>query len=95
MNLKDVVMVSACRTAIGKFLGGLKNVSARELALTVENIAAKYGISRKESDELAIVSQSRSINAIDNGFFKEEIMPVEIKSKKGSNSKLQTVKIRF
>jgi len=35
MKIKEVVVVSACRTAIGKFMGGLANVSARELAITV------------------------------------------------------------
>jgi len=34
MNVKEVVMVSACRTAIGKFMGSLKNVLARDLAIT-------------------------------------------------------------
>ena len=35
METKDVVIVSACRTAIGKFLGEFKNISARELAIEV------------------------------------------------------------
>ena len=34
MQTKDVVIVSACRTAIGKFQGQFKDVSARELAIT-------------------------------------------------------------
>jgi acetyl-CoA C-acetyltransferase len=54
------------------------------MALTAENIAAKYGISREQCDELAVMSHSRATRAMDEGFFKEEIVPVEIKSKKGS-----------
>ncbi len=42
MGTKDVVIVSACRTAIGKFLGGLSDVPARDLAIT----AAKHAIER-------------------------------------------------
>ena len=34
MQTRDVVIVSACRTAIGKFQGMFKDVSARELAIT-------------------------------------------------------------
>ena len=41
MELKDVVIVSACRTPIGKFLGQFKNVSARELAITAGAEAIK------------------------------------------------------
>ncbi|MDK2822642.1 MAG: Thiolase, N-terminal domain, partial [Clostridia bacterium] len=34
MNFNEVVIVSACRTPIGKFMGSLKDISARELAIT-------------------------------------------------------------
>jgi len=192
MEIKDVVIVSACRTAIGDFLGSLKNVSARHLAvtageeaikragipadiideicmgqlytamqgslparqvgmklglphrssavsvnqncasgmraleiachnimlgkaeiglaigvesmtgtpylipkarmgygmnagtmgLTAENIAERYGITRKECDELALKSHMRATKAIEEGKFKDEIVPVEIKTRK-------------
>ncbi len=41
MQTKDVVMVSGCRTGIGKFMGQFKDVSARELAMTVGAEAIK------------------------------------------------------
>jgi acetyl-CoA C-acetyltransferase len=47
-----------------------------------ENIAAKYGISRQEQDEFAYNSQLKTQNAIAGGLFKDEIIPVPIKSKK-------------
>ncbi len=54
------------------------------MGVTSENIAAKYGISRKEQDELSLTSNQRSLNAIKKGLFKEEIIPVEIPAKKGA-----------
>jgi len=53
------------------------------MGLTAENVAEKYGIGRKECDELAVISHNRACNAIDEGIFDREIVPVEIKSKKG------------
>jgi acetyl-CoA C-acetyltransferase len=54
------------------------------MAVTAENVAEKFGITRRECDELACVSHARVIAAIDQGRFKREIVPIEIKSKKGS-----------
>jgi acetyl-CoA C-acetyltransferase len=53
------------------------------MGLTAENIAEKYGISRKEQDELGLLSHQRARAAIKNGIFKEEIVPVVIPQKKG------------
>ncbi|NWG01952.1 MAG: acetyl-CoA C-acetyltransferase [Syntrophaceae bacterium] len=53
------------------------------MGLTAENIAEKYGISRKEQDELGLLSHQRARAAIQNGIFKEEIVPVAIPQKKG------------
>jgi acetyl-CoA C-acetyltransferase len=50
---------------------------------TAENIAEKYGISRKEQDEMGLLSHQRARAAIKNGTFKEEIVPVVIPQKKG------------
>ncbi|HAO34274.1 MAG TPA: acetyl-CoA C-acetyltransferase [Candidatus Competibacteraceae bacterium] len=54
------------------------------MAMTAENVAAKYGITRQECDELALISHSRCTKATAEGIFKREIAPVEMKSKKGS-----------
>ncbi len=53
------------------------------MGVTAENLAEKYNISREEQDELALLSQSRAMAAINAGRFKEEIVPVTIKSRKG------------
>ena len=39
--MKDVVIVSACRTAIGRFLGSLKDVPAKDLAITAGKAAVE------------------------------------------------------
>lgn len=50
---------------------------------TAENIASKYGISRLEQDEFGLLSHQRAMAAIKGGLFKDEIVPVPLKSKKG------------
>ena len=55
METKDVVIVSACRTAIGKFLGEFKNVGARDLAMAVGAEAIKRaGVDPKDVDEIVM-----------------------------------------
>jgi acetyl-CoA C-acetyltransferase len=53
------------------------------MGLTAENIAEKFGISRKDQDELGLLSHQRARAAIKNGVFKQEIVPVVIPQKKG------------
>ena len=48
------------------------------MGLTAENIAAKYGISRQEQDNLALLSHNRALAAIQNGTFAQEIVPVPV-----------------
>jgi acetyl-CoA C-acetyltransferase len=55
------------------------------MAITAENIAEKYGITREECDQLALLSHQRATRAVKEGYFKREIVPVEIKGKKGSS----------
>lgn len=50
---------------------------------TCELLNQKYNISRAEQDEFALHSQTKAIQAVANGVFKDEIVPIEIKSKKG------------
>ncbi|PKM76679.1 MAG: acetyl-CoA C-acyltransferase [Firmicutes bacterium HGW-Firmicutes-15] len=53
------------------------------MGMTAENIAEKYGITRIECDELALLSHQRATRATQDGTFTREIVPVELKSKKG------------
>jgi acetyl-CoA C-acetyltransferase len=50
---------------------------------TAEAIAAKYGIRREEQDQFAAESQSRAEQAVKNGRFADEIVPVDVPQKKG------------
>ncbi|MFV0644534.1 MAG: acetyl-CoA C-acyltransferase family protein [Sphingomonadaceae bacterium] len=53
------------------------------MGVTAENVAAQCDISREEQDALAVESHKRAANAIAKGYFKEQIVPVEIKTRKG------------
>ena len=54
------------------------------MAVTAENCAAQYGISREDQDQYAIRSQQLAHAAWEAGKFKDEVVPVEIKTRKGS-----------
>ena len=56
------------------------------MGVTAENIAAKWGISREEQDALAVESHNRAQRAIEGGRFKEQIVPVMLKSRKGETA---------
>ena len=53
------------------------------MAVTAENLATKYGITRQQCDEYALSSQQRWAAANEKGAFKDEIAPIELASKKG------------
>lgn len=53
------------------------------MGLTAENIAEKYEISRREQDELGAMSHARARKAIEEGIFRQEIVPVSIPQRKG------------
>lgn len=56
------------------------------MGVTAENVAAQFGISRAQQDQLALESHRRAAQAIDQGRFKSQIVPIEIRSKKGTVS---------
>lgn len=60
------------------------------MGLTAENIAERYGITREQCDELALISHQRATAAVQNGIFKREIVPVELKGKKGKVTYFET-----
>jgi acetyl-CoA C-acetyltransferase len=53
------------------------------MGVTAENIAAKYGFTREQQDEFAVESHRRAANALEKGLFRDQIVPIEIKSRKG------------
>jgi len=54
------------------------------MGMTGELVAEKYGITREEQDAYAANSHAKALAAIEAGKFKSEIVPVEVKSRKGS-----------
>ncbi len=52
------------------------------MGVTAENVAKKYGITRQDQDELAVESHRRAGEAIDHGYFKAQIVPIDIKVKR-------------
>ncbi len=60
------------------------------MGITAENVAEKYGISRKEQDEFAAASQKKTEQAIKEGKFRDEIVPIKIKQQKGGDKLFDT-----
>ncbi len=72
MNLKDSLILDGLTDAFNNY----------HMGITAENIAEKHNISREEQDAFAIKSQIRAIKAVDEGRFKDEIVPIEVKTRK-------------
>ena len=53
------------------------------MGVTAENIAAKYGFTREQQDAFALESHRRAANALEKGYFKSQVVPVEVKTRKG------------
>jgi acetyl-CoA C-acetyltransferase len=56
------------------------------MGITAENIAARFGFTREQQDAFALESHKRAEIALENGYFKDQIVPVEMKSRKGSET---------
>jgi acetyl-CoA C-acetyltransferase len=54
------------------------------MGVTAENVAGKWGISREDQDALAVQSHQRAAKATQEGWFKSQILPIELKSRKGT-----------
>jgi len=72
-------------TAVDVLVGALTDPFDKiHMGMTAENVARKWGITREDQDKLAVESHHRAVAAIQEGKFKEQIIPVELKSKKGT-----------
>jgi acetyl-CoA C-acetyltransferase len=54
------------------------------MGITAENVAVRYGITRDMEDALALQSQQRAARAIANGYFSSQIVPIDLKTRKGT-----------
>jgi len=73
-DLKFIDMLSATLT---------DQYTGNGMGMTAEKLAEQYSISREEQDEFALLSHARAVAARDAGKFKEEIVPVTVKTRKG------------
>jgi acetyl-CoA C-acetyltransferase len=73
LDMKDTILQDALHDS---FTPGM------HMGITAENIAAKHQLTREELDGFALGSQQKAIQAVDSGRFSDEIVPIEIKTKK-------------
>src|SRR5271169_6131287 len=77
--------------AIDAMVGGLTDpFDACHMGVTAENVAADFSVSRADQDALAAESHRRAAAAQAAGYFKEQILPVEIPGKRGSTTVVDT-----
>ena len=57
---------------------------AVHMGITAENIASQWKLTREQQDEFAVESHRRAVNAIEKGYFKDQILPIELKTRKGT-----------
>jgi acetyl-CoA C-acetyltransferase len=60
------------------------------MMITAENVAERWNLTREELDDFSAHSQNKACDARDNGRFKDEIVPVEVKGKKGAVTVVDT-----
>jgi len=73
------------QVVMDSLIGALSDpFDANHMGVTAENVAAKYSISRETQDQFSVESHRRAANAIKNGWFKSQILPIEIKDRKGT-----------
>lgn len=77
-RMGDAVVIDAMTAALHDPFGH------GHMGITAENIAAKYGITREQQDAFSVESHRRAAQAIAKGYFASQIVPVEVKSRKGS-----------
>lgn len=76
-KMGDVAMVDALTAVLSDPFEGM------HMGVTAENVAADHHITRDMQDELAVLSHQRAATAQAEGRFREQILPVEIRNRKG------------
>jgi len=100
-GIADVIIAGGAETMSMISMGGWRVVPNPDIAknnpkwylsmgLTSEMVAREYKQTREELDEFAAKSVDKAINAIDNGYFKDQIVPITINENYYSNGKMKT-----
>lgn len=88
-RMGDDVMVDAM---MGALTCPMENY---HMGITAENVAEKWGISREEQDQLAAMSHNRAQRALEGKYFDGQILPVELKTRKGVVQFAEDEHVRF
>ncbi|WP_185803613.1 acetyl-CoA C-acyltransferase family protein [Pontivivens nitratireducens] len=71
--------------ALDMMLGALNcPFGTGHMGVTAENVADEHDVTREQMDDFALQSQERAANAIAKGYFKDQIVPVDVKVKRGT-----------
>lgn len=105
-GLADIILAGGAETMSMISMGGWRMVPNSEvvkthpdwymsMGLTSEMLAREYKIKREEVDAFALESYNRALNAIDKGYFKDQIVPLTIKKNYFEDGKMKTKEIVF
>lgn len=100
-GMADVIIAGGAETMSMISMGGWRQVPNPDIAmnnpkwylsmgLTSEMVAKEYGITREEQDIFAAKSVQKAINAIDNGYFDDQIVPITVKENFFDGQKMQS-----
>lgn len=89
-GMADIIIAGGAETMSMISMGGWRQVPNPDIAinqpkwylgmgLTSEMVANEYNITRKDQDEFAVKSVEKAINAIDSGYFNDQIVPIKVK----------------
>ncbi len=105
-GLADIIIAGGAETMSMINMGGWRLVPNPEVAkthpdwymsmgLTSEMVAREYGLTREEVDAFGLESQNRALNAIKNGYFKDQIVPLTVKENYFEDGQMKTREFVF
>ena len=105
-GLADIIIAGGAETMSMISMGGWRMVPNPEVAktnpdwymsmgLTSEMVAREYKLTREQVDEFALESYNRALNAIKNGYFKDQIVPLNLKENYFEDGKMKTREFVF
>lgn len=105
-GMADIIIAGGAESMSMISMGGWRQVPNPDIAmenpkyylsmgLTSEMVAKKYNITREDQDIFAANSVSKALNAIDNGYFKEQIVPINVKENYYADGKMKDKKSIF
>src|ERR1022692_2963489 len=85
VSAAQAIMLGDADVAVAAMVGALTDpFDGCHMAITAENVAADYGVSRADQDALAAESHRRAAFATEAGYFAEQVTPIEVTTRKGT-----------